>query len=87
MTGELAVGGRKEWKVFKWFEALASPKVEVPAISGRFGTNDDPPIVPGVEGSSKPPGCGWSMSIVRPGEPGALRAIEGIPDVEDLSGH
>lgn len=66
--------------------ASASPKVEVPGIAGRFGTDDEPPIVPGVEGSSRPSGW-WSMSIARPGEPGALRGTEGISDVEDLSGH
>lgn len=76
----LAAGGGKGCKVLGWRDLSAS------GIPSRFGTNDEPPIVLGVEGTSKSPGCELLMSFVRAGKPGALRSTVAISSVELTGG-
>lgn len=57
-------GGGKDWNAV--------------GVSGSRGTEDEPPMVAGVDGSSKPPVLASSTSMGCRGEPGALRGTEGI---------
>lgn len=57
-------------------------KDEALGMSGKFGTEEEHPVVPGVEENFKSRGCGLPMSFVSVREPVTLPSTEGILEVE-----